>query len=178
MEVQGAVAKKAPGNLTLSGGRKGMVVARPGGFGPVVDGTYLPNDPFDPTAPAISKDKPLMVGTNRDEMAFFYWERKATDLFTLTDDGLKSQLDKDFGANAEQILATYRRSRPGASPSDLYVAITTSRAVRLGSIEIAGEEIRTESCACVYVHVYSRIELNRPRHEPSAGRSSRHRDLV
>ncbi len=59
-------------------------------------------DPFDPTAPAISKDKPLMVGTNRDEMAFFYWERKATDIFTLTDDGLKSHLDKDFGADAEK----------------------------------------------------------------------------
>src|SRR5438105_8560772 len=74
LEIQGAVAKKAPGNLTLSGGRSGMVVARPGGFGPVVDGTYLPNHPFDPHAPALSQDKPLMVGTNKDEMAFF--ERK------------------------------------------------------------------------------------------------------
>ena len=49
----------------------------PGGFAPVVDGTYLPHHPFDPTAPAISRDKPLMVGTNKDEMAFFFWERKA-----------------------------------------------------------------------------------------------------
>src|SRR5439155_22741104 len=71
LEIQGVVAKKAPGNLTVSGGRSGMVVARPGGFGPVVDGTYLPNHPFDPHAPAISQDKPLMVGTNKDEMAFF-----------------------------------------------------------------------------------------------------------
>jgi para-nitrobenzyl esterase len=102
------------------------MVAHPGGFGPVVDGTYLPHDPFDPTAPAISENKPLMVGANRDEMAFFYWERKASDLFTLTDDGLKSQLDKDFGGNAETILAMYRKTRPGASPSDLYIAITTS----------------------------------------------------
>jgi para-nitrobenzyl esterase len=154
VEVQGAVAKKAPGNLTLSGGRKGMVVARPGGFGPVVDGTYLPHDPFDPTAPAISKDKPLMVGTNRDEMAFFYWERKATDLFTLTDDGLKSQLDKDFGANAEKILATYRKSRPGASPSDLYVAITTSRAMWLGSIEIAEKKV-AQKAAPVYMYMFT-----------------------
>lgn len=154
VEVQGAVAKKAPGNLTLSGGRNGMVVARPGGFGPVVDGTYLPHDPFDPTAPTISKDKPLMVGTNRDEMAFFYWERKATDLFTLTDDGLKSQLDKDFGANAEKILATYRKSRSGASPSDLYIAITTSRAMWLGSIEIAEKKF-AQKAAPVYMYMFT-----------------------
>jgi para-nitrobenzyl esterase len=146
VEVQIAVAKKAPGNLTLSGGREGMVGTRPGGFGPVVDGTYLPNHPFDPTAPAISKDKPLMVGTNRDEMAFFYWERKATDIFNLTDDGLKGRLDKEFGANAETILSTYRKSRPGASPSDLYVAITTSRAMWLGSIEIAEKKFARNWC--------------------------------
>jgi para-nitrobenzyl esterase len=35
-----------------------------GGFGPVVDGRILPHHPFDPTAPAISKDKPLLTGWN------------------------------------------------------------------------------------------------------------------
>src|SRR5439155_25485153 len=105
--------------------REKLVVARPGGFGPVVDGTYLPNHPFDAHAPAISQDKPLMVGTNKDEMAFF--ERKATDLFSLTEDGLKAQLNKDIGSNAETILTTYRKSRLTATPSDLYVAIATAR---------------------------------------------------
>lgn len=155
VEVQGEVAKKAPGNLTLNGGRKGMVVARPGGFGPVVDGIYIPNHPFDPAAPAISNDKPLMVGTNRDEMAFFYWERKATDIFTLTDDGLKSRMDKEFGADAEKILSTYRKTRPGASPADLYVAITTSRAMWLGSIEIAEKKFKQKAAPvymCMFTH--------------------------
>jgi len=154
VEVQAAVSKKAPGNLTLSGGRKGMVVSRPGGFGPVVDGTYLPNHPFDPSAPAISTDKPLMVGTNRDEMAFFFFERKATDIFSLTDDGLKSRLDKEFGANTEKILSTYRKSRPGASPTDLYIAITTARAMWLGSIEIAEKKFEQKS-APVYMYMFT-----------------------
>src|SRR5712692_1772233 len=38
VELQGTLAKKSMG-LTLSGGRTGMVVPRPGGFVPVVDGT-------------------------------------------------------------------------------------------------------------------------------------------
>jgi len=154
VEVQGAVAKRAPGNLTLSGGRKGMVGTRPGGFGPVVDGTYLPNHPFDPTAPSISRGKPLMVGTNKDEMAFFFWERKANDIFNLTDDGLKSRLDEEFGEHAADVLSTYRKSRPSASPADLYVAITTSRAMWLGSIEIA-EKKWDQKAAPVFMYMFA-----------------------
>ena len=40
------------GPLTMRGGRTGMSGnRRPGGFGPVVDGTVLPRHPFDPEAP-------------------------------------------------------------------------------------------------------------------------------
>jgi para-nitrobenzyl esterase len=154
VEVQAAVAKKAPGNLTLSGGRKGMVVSRPGGFGPVVDGICLPNHPFDPSAPAISRNKPLMVGTNKDEMAFFFFERKASDIFSLTEDALRLRLDKELGSDAEKVLSTYHKSRPGASPSDLYIAITTARAMWLGSIEIAEKKYEQKS-APVYMYMFT-----------------------
>jgi para-nitrobenzyl esterase len=154
LEVQDAVARKAPGNLTLGGGRGGMVTGRPGGFGPVVDGTYLPSDPFDPQAPAISKDKPLMVGTNKDEMAFFFFQGRAADVFSLTEDGLRTRLDKDFGSQAETILTAYRKSRPTATPSDLYIAITTARAMWLGSIEIA-EKKYEQKAAPVYMYMFT-----------------------
>jgi hypothetical protein len=72
-----------------------------------------------------------------DEMAFFFPERKENEVFTLTDDGFKSRLDKEFGPKADKILATHRQSQPGASPADLDVVITTARAMRLGSIQIA-----------------------------------------
>jgi para-nitrobenzyl esterase len=65
----------------MTGGRKGIGGGgRPGGFGPVVDGTVLPHHPFDPDAPAISKDKPLVVGYNRDETIFFFMESHNTDV--------------------------------------------------------------------------------------------------
>jgi len=153
-EVQGTLAQKRPGGLTLSGGRKGMVISRPGGFGPVVDGTYLPHHPFDPTAPEISRDKPLIVGTNKDEMAFFFWQRKENAVFTLTDDGLKSRLDKEFGSNAEKIRTLYCKSRPGVSPADLYIAITTARAFWLGSLEIA-EKKYEQKTAPVYMYMFT-----------------------
>ncbi len=153
LEVQESLSKKSGMGLSLNAGRKGMLVPRPGGFLPVVDGTYLPNHPFDPTAPAISREKPLMVGTNKDETAFFFLERKDTDAFTMTEDGLRSRLNKDFGANAQTILAAYRKSRPNASPADLYVAITTARSMWLGSIEIA-EKKSAQKAVPVYMYMF------------------------
>jgi para-nitrobenzyl esterase len=50
-------------------------------FGPVVDGTVLPGHPFDPVAPDISADIPVLVGGVKDEMAIYLapddkvWER-------------------------------------------------------------------------------------------------------
>ncbi len=37
------------------------------GFGPVVDGKTLPNHPFDPGAPALSADIPMIIGTTLNE---------------------------------------------------------------------------------------------------------------
>jgi len=154
VELQDSLAKKSAMGLSLSAGRKGMVVSRPGGFTPVVDGTYLPHHPFDPTAPVISRDKPLIVGTNRDEMAFFLFERKDNEAFTLTDEVLTARLNKEFGDNGERIFATYRKSRPGASPADLYVAIGTARAFWLGSLEIAEKKYEQQS-APVYMYMFA-----------------------
>lgn len=153
LEVQDTLAKKSAMGLSLRAGRKGMVVSRPGGFTPVVDGTYLPHHPFDPTAPAISREKPLIVGTNKDEMAFFLFERKDNEAFTLTEEGLKARLSKEFGERADTILATYRKSRPTASPADIYGAIGTARAFCLGSIEIA-EKKCAQQAAPVYMYMF------------------------
>jgi para-nitrobenzyl esterase len=70
--------------------RKTGEVAKPlsHGFGPVVDGGVLPEHPFDPNAPAISRHKPLITGWNEDEYTFFAWERGDTGAFTLDFAGL------------------------------------------------------------------------------------------
>lgn len=107
------------------------------GFGPVVDGVALPNHPFDPTAPAISSDKPLMVGWNEDEYNFFAWQSHDTTAFSLDLDGLRSRLTPRFGADAAQIFDTFRASRPSASPTDIYVAVESVTMMGLGSLEIA-----------------------------------------
>jgi para-nitrobenzyl esterase len=148
---------KQPGGgpLTMSGGRRGIGGGgRPGGFGPVVDGSILPNHPFDPEAPAISKDKPLIVGYNRDETIFFFMESHNTDVFNLTEASLKERLQKEFSDHSDEVFNTYRKSRPEASPADLYIAISTARIIGFGSITIA-ERKYAQHGAPIYAYIFT-----------------------
>jgi len=108
-----------------------------GGFGPVVDGNILPQHPFDPTAPAISKAKPLITGWNEDEYTFFAWERKDTSAFNLDFASLSAKLEAQYGEDTPQIVETYRRAMPNASAPELFVAIASITMMGLGSVEIA-----------------------------------------
>ncbi len=154
VEAQGALGRTGGGPLGMNGGRKGMGGgSRPGGFGPVVDGKILPRHPFEPDAPAVSKDKPLLVGYNRDETVFFFNQQRNTEVFKLTEASLKERLAKEFEGNSEAIYDAYHKSRPDASPSDLYIAITTARMIALGATTIA-ERKSAQHGAAAYMYVF------------------------
>lgn len=155
LQTQIELGRRPGGPLTMNGGRKGMGGGgRPGGFGPVMDGLILPHHPFDPTAPAISKDKPLIVGYNRDETIFFFMESHNTAVFDLTEASLKDRLREEFGDHSEEVFDTYRKSRPDASPTDLYIAISTARMIGLGSITIAERKFAQHG-APVYTYIFT-----------------------
>jgi para-nitrobenzyl esterase len=141
------------GPLTRTGGRKGMTGGdRPGGFGPIVDGVVLPKHPFDPEAPAISKNKPLIVGYNRDETVFFL--QRNTEAFNLTEAALKERLAKEFAANSDTVYETYRKARPDASPSEIYIAITTANMIGIGAVTIA-ERKYAQHGAPVFMYIFA-----------------------
>jgi para-nitrobenzyl esterase len=129
------------GSLSMTGGRKGIGASGVGGFSPVVDGRVLPAHPFDPVAPALSADKPLMVGSNRDEVVFFYMRSPDKSVFTLDEAGLQRRVSERFGANAQKVLAAYRKGRPDASPSEIAVAIESAGFAGAGSIAIAERKV-------------------------------------
>lgn len=94
-----------------------------GGFRPVADGTVIPGHPFSPGAPAISADVPVMVGFNRTEATLFLAGDKGA--FDLDEAGLQKRVGRLLGERAEETIGEMRRLYPGASPSDLYIAIHT-----------------------------------------------------
>ena len=93
------------------------------GFAPVVDGAAIPHHPFDPGAPAISADVPLIVGTTLDDAAM-------RGRFDIDDEGVKQGLRKRYGQNAERIVATYRKHYPHVSSFLLKARMLTDAGFR------------------------------------------------
>jgi para-nitrobenzyl esterase len=102
------------------------------GFAPVVDGNAIPRHPFDPTAPEITADVPLIVGTTLDDAAM-------TGRFDIDDDGVKAVLQKRrrSAQHVERIFSLYRRHYPGSSPFLLLAKMQTDRGGRRSATAMA-----------------------------------------
>lgn len=135
-----------------AGAMRGIGYSGIGGFSPVVDGIVLPAHPFSPAAPEISMKKPLLVGWNEDEFTFFATSSGDVSGYQLKDfDALRKKIEPKFGENTGKIIETYRTSRPGASPSEIYNEIMSVTFMGLGSIEIAQKKAK-QGGASVYLY--------------------------
>ncbi|MGH8201833.1 MAG: carboxylesterase/lipase family protein [Steroidobacteraceae bacterium] len=96
----------------------------PGDWGPVVDGTYLPRDPFAPDAPPLAAAVPLLIGNTRDEAMFFH--RDDPQFFHTGAAELAEQVYNSLGTTADQVLAVYRQTMSRASAVARFIAIQTA----------------------------------------------------
>ena len=100
-------------------------------FGPVVDGSVLPGQPFDPAAPDLSRDIPVIVGDTKDETAIFFapddkiWNR------TLTQDELHERVAKVAGPSTDRVMAYYRQRAPEANAAERAIATLTGSNFRI-----------------------------------------------
>jgi para-nitrobenzyl esterase len=110
-------------------GGRGAGRGGPGGGGfaasPVVDGKSLPHDVFNPTATAMSANIPLLIGSTETEVTW----NVGTDYTMPADDAalqerVKRALRAD-AAQAEKVVALYKKGRPQASRLDLALIIET-----------------------------------------------------
>lgn len=112
---------------------------------PVVDGHSVPQQIWDPAAPTLSADIPLILGNCQDESTLFVKDHE--ELFHLDESELRDQLIRGgIPANMlDRLLAVYRRDHPEDTPSDLYFRISADRgaranAVRQGELQLAQGE--------------------------------------
>jgi len=122
-------------------------------FGPVVDGQYIPNHPYDPVAPAMSAKIPMIVGTNKDETILFF-QRGSLEVFTLDEAGMRKRLHTALGDRTDRIVDVYHRSRPNASPTDIYIAITTAQFMWNNAITMAERKVSLDA-APVYMYLFA-----------------------
>jgi len=124
---------------------------RPLRFGPVVDGHVLPGRPFDPTAPEVSADVPMIIGTTATETTYMIG---ATDpaVFDLSEADMRMRLKQIAGEPSDGLIDLYRKNRPGGSPSDIFFAVTTDRQMRRSAI-LQAERKAAIGKASVYMYV-------------------------
>ena len=103
------------------------------GFGPVVDGKTLPAHPFDPVAPAISADIPMIIGTTLNE---FVTAINHPEFEAMSEAELETHVRAIHGENAKSVIGAFRQRTPRAKPFDLWSHIAAS-GVRGSAIEQA-----------------------------------------
>ena len=101
------------------------------GWGPVNDGAVLPQHPFDPAAPAISANVPMIVGTNLNE---FVHNINKPDGEAMTEDQMLGLVRGIYGDRTPGVVAAFRERTPGATPFDLWSHIAAAP-VRAAAIE-------------------------------------------
>jgi para-nitrobenzyl esterase len=89
-------------------------------FGPVVDGHSLPRDPFDPDAPEVSADVPMIIGTTETEGSYF----APPELLSLDEAAVRARLKERLGNDGDRIHDLFRKARPKATPSEIYFTIS------------------------------------------------------
>ena len=153
-----------PAEQIIDAGRK-VNHNLPFGWWPVVDGKVIPQHPFDPAAPDISANIPLIIGTNKDEATLFltaaYRRRRLGE-------GLAAELARKLwfriavrriarriaGNSASTFLASYRDERPHATNEDLFAAMMTDWMMRIPSIILA-ERKYAQHAAPVFMYLFS-----------------------
>jgi para-nitrobenzyl esterase len=128
-----------PAAALLQAMPKAVVAAgRVDNYRPVVDGRSLQAHPFDPAAPALSAQVPMMIGSCEDELTFAY--SQAMENFSCDAVGALARVKGFLGIDedtAKALVALYRQARPHATPGDLWVAISTDHQYRRNGVRAA-----------------------------------------
>jgi para-nitrobenzyl esterase len=119
-------------------------------WGPTVDGRVLPHHPFDPGAPALSADIPLLTGTNLHE---FVSGLDRPDPNAMGAEELSRLVSEAFGNESKAIIDAYRLDYPKATPFGLYATIAASR-LRVPAFAQAARKADL-GAAPAYAYVYA-----------------------
>jgi para-nitrobenzyl esterase len=102
---------------------------------PVVDGGALPANPFDPAAPAMARDVPIVIGTNKDETTMF---SIGDPLFgTMNADQARERFGTTLRDKGDAAFDFYRQRRPNDPPTYWMTSMTTDRGAWSDSIRLA-----------------------------------------
>ena len=124
-------------------------------FGPVIDGSVLPEPPLHAVAAGNAAGVDLLIGTNLDEVRA--WTRRIPLLDRLS---LKTilpsfpMLQRVLGSSVDSIEAGYRSRRPGATDGDITMAVGTDVLFRVPAIRVAEAQSAKQPGTWMYLFTW------------------------
>ena len=100
---------------------------------PVVDGLVLPRHSFDPDAPLLSADVPLLVGTTLNE---FTNAIGRPDMPHMTEAQMRQELRSAFGRVGDEVFEVFSSRHAGERPSEL-LSLALSATIRQCAVKMA-----------------------------------------
>jgi len=151
---------KVEGDLESDRRAKGHYEQR--GFVPTVGVSDLPDYAFNPTAPEISSHVPVMIGSNRHEMAL--WSRGQPELYErrLTASGLADRVRFITGSAADRVLELYADLYPANHPAVQWILMLSDRTYRFDSITLAQRKAMQQA-APVFMYYFTWESLADPK---------------
>jgi para-nitrobenzyl esterase len=147
LEAQAALYAANPPSPALSGTWSDPALA----IMPVVNGLDLPQRPDRAVAAGSSASVPVLVGSNEDEATLFLADDAEGE--TLRFSSLRGRLGRALGNRAEAVIDAYRRTRPGATPWQLLVAIASG--VEHRRVTLLAERRERSGAAATYVYRFA-----------------------
>jgi para-nitrobenzyl esterase len=117
----------------------------PMAFGPVVDGSVLPRNPYRALGEGTAIDVPVIVGVNRDEGAGALPPE-------LDEARLRERLSAFGEEHTDEIIGVYRELFPDASDLDVLSFAITDSGMRAGSITLAERKLEGSSTPVFMYH--------------------------
>jgi para-nitrobenzyl esterase len=116
-------------------------------FSPVLDGEVIPAHPFDPSAPAVSADVPMIISSALEDAALRLVN------FNLDEAGLTAIVEKSYPGKSKDIVALYRQHYPDKSPYLVQAMMITDAGLRRSVVRQA-ERKHALNAAPAYVYTW------------------------
>ena len=124
-------------------------------YRPVTGGRSLPTHPFDPTAPKLSANVPMVIGWCETEARFAFSQNPSE--LKLNADQVRARVARFVGvseAEAQKLIDVYAKNRPGDTPGDIFAVIHSDHMYRR-SVTRAAELKSEQGAAPAYLYEFT-----------------------
>ncbi|TCM16599.1 para-nitrobenzyl esterase [Novosphingobium sp. PhB165] len=116
---------------------------------PLVDGRSLPRHPFDPTAPDVSRDVPIIIGTTKDEATLFFCAD--AQFGKLSEEQVRQRAMAMVGAKGNVAVDVFKALRPDYAPFYWLTSLATAEGTWMNSIRLAERKL-AQNAAPVFMY--------------------------